>query len=67
MTMVIIDRFEGDFVVVELPDKTTTAVPIKMFPGEAREGDVIKIEIDRTETKKRKAVIGKLMSEVWEK
>jgi len=67
MIKVIIDRFEGDFAIVELNDKTTTAIPAKVLPREAKEGDVIKIEIDSGETKNRKAAIDKLMAEVWEK
>jgi hypothetical protein len=67
MIRVIIDRFEGDFAVVELIDKTTAAIPNTVLPGESKEGDVIKIEIDREETKERKAAIDKLMEEVWEK
>jgi len=67
MIRVIIDRFEGDFAVVELNDKTTAAIPNKVLPSESKEGDVIKIEIDRKETKERKAAIDKLIDEVWEK
>jgi len=67
MIRVIIDRFEGDFAVVELIDKTTAVIPNKVLPSDSKEGDVIKIEIDREETKERKAAIDKLMEEVWEK
>jgi len=67
MVRVTIDRFEGDNAVIELFDKTTIAIPKLLLPSEANEGDVIKIDIDHGETKKRKAAISKLMGEVWEK
>jgi hypothetical protein len=36
---ITIDRFEGDFAVIELPDKSTLNVPRVLFP-DAAEGDV---------------------------
>jgi len=62
---IIIDRFEGDFAIVEMPDKTMKTLPKSLFPN-AKEGSVIKIEIDEAETEKRKNVIEKLMDEVWD-
>jgi len=35
---ITIDRFEGNYAVVELPDKSTWSVPKELFPG-AVEGD----------------------------
>jgi hypothetical protein len=64
---VIIDRFEGDYAIVELADKRTLALPKQLLSRDAREGDVIKIEIDEIETKKRKAIISELMGKVWKK
>ncbi|HHW30344.1 MAG TPA: DUF3006 domain-containing protein [Clostridiaceae bacterium] len=62
---VTIDRFEGDYVIVELPDKTTVNMPKQLVPMNAKEGDVIKIEIDFGETTKRKERIQELMDELW--
>ncbi len=62
---IIIDRFEGDFAVVEMPDKTMYNLPKYLFP-DAKEGSVISIEIDVMETKKRKADVEKIMDEVWD-
>jgi len=62
---IIIDRFEGNFAVVEMPDRTMYSLPISLFPN-AREGSVISIEIDVGETRKRKANAEKLMDEVWD-
>lgn len=61
----IIDRFEGDFAVVETKDKLMVNLPISLIPG-AKEGDVISIIIDEEETQKRKDNIQKLMDELWE-
>lgn len=62
---IIIDRFEGDFAVVEMPDKTMYNLPKGLFPN-AKEGSVISIEIDVNETKKRRADVEKIMDEVWD-
>ncbi|OQB14776.1 MAG: hypothetical protein BWY15_00928 [Firmicutes bacterium ADurb.Bin193] len=61
---VIIDRFEGDFAVVELPDKTTVNMPRVLVPG-AGEGDVITIEREKACTDERRKKISALMDEVW--
>lgn len=63
---VIIDRFEGNYAVVELPDMSTVDMPIELVPKEAEEGDVLIIEIDADETKNRKERIKKLMDDLWE-
>lgn len=62
---IIIDRFEGDFAVVEMPDKTMYNLPTSLFPN-AKEGSVISIEIDVAETRKRRASAEKLMDDVWD-
>ena len=61
---VTIDRFEGDFAVVEMPDLTMVNMPIKLLPN-AKEGDVINISIDKTETDKRKIEVDKLIKDLW--
>jgi len=63
---VIIDRFEGEYAIVELPDRSTVDMPKKLIPQGAKEGDVLKIEVDKDETAKRKERIKKLMDELWE-
>lgn len=50
---VVIDRFEGKYAVVELPDRTMVNMPKVLVP-DAREGDIILISIDASETSKRK-------------
>jgi hypothetical protein len=63
---IIIDRFEGDYAVVELESLKTVQMPICLLPNGAVEGDVIIIEIDKDETKKRLANIKKLEQTLWE-
>jgi len=63
---VIIDRFEGDYAVVELPDMTMVDMPRSLIPEGAKEGDVLVIGIDPDETDKRKERIKKLMDDLWE-
>jgi hypothetical protein len=58
---VIIDRFEGDYAVIELEDKTICNMPIKLLPEGAIEGSVLRIEVDNEATKNKKEEITKLM------
>lgn len=43
---VIIDRFEGDFAIVELTEGGFADLP-KVFIPEAAEGDIVNIEIEK--------------------
>lgn len=54
--LVTIDRFEGDFAVLELSDRTYIKVPRALMAG-CMEGDIIRIEKDaeKTEEAKKKA------------
>jgi hypothetical protein len=66
----IIDRFEGEYVVVEV-DGITKDFLKKGFPEDAKPGDVVIIEesnitIAREETRKLRKEIEDLMDEVWE-
>lgn len=49
----IIDRFEGDYAVVELKNKEIVDIPRVILPVEAKEGDLINISIQKTETENR--------------
>jgi len=53
---VIVDRIEGDLLVVELPDGGMHNLP-RAFAPDAREGDLIKIFVDRDKTDARKREI----------
>jgi hydrogenase maturation factor len=66
----IVDRFEGELVVVEI-DGVTKDYPIEMFPKDIEVGDVVRIEgnlavIEKEQTKKLRKEIEKLMADVWE-
>ena len=64
---VIIDRFEGDYAVVELPDKTLVDMPRKLLETEAKEGDIIEIKALDVAARVRKKNVNKLLNEVFEK
>ena len=63
----IIDRFEGEYAVVEAEGKMLN-IPAALLPREAKEGDVITIAI--TVNKKKTAAVKKqiedLADKVWE-
>lgn len=61
---VIIDRFEGEFAVVEIELGKYVDIPKILLPN-AKEGDVVKIEIDKEETEGRKKHIQKLINNVF--
>lgn len=60
-----IDRFEGDYAVVELSDGLFVNIPISAIPIEAKEGDTIKVTIDKNVTKERRISIEKKMSKLF--
>jgi len=66
-TIVIIDRFEEDWAVLEYKGIVFN-VPRALLPDDAKEGDVINIilEINRQETHKRREIIRKLEDELFE-
>lgn len=62
---VILDRFEGDYAIVELPDRTMIDMPKRLLPKEAKEGDVIEIKILIDETKEIHNKVDKLTKGLW--
>lgn len=46
---VVIDRFENDKAVVEMPDKTMLIVPKALFK-DAKEGDCVTITVEEKQT-----------------
>lgn len=65
--MFVIDRFEGDWVVIEFGRKTFN-LPKLLLPADAKEGNVIDIEviIDPKVTVSRKKSIDKLLNSLFE-
>lgn len=63
---VIIDRFEGDYAVVELPNRCMIDLPIVLVPQGAREGDTLDISVDQDDTEQRRKRIEKLTEDLWQ-
>lgn len=61
----VIDRFEGKFAVVELKSKKFIDIPRDAIPEKAKEGDVIRVEIDSSETQRRKHEIDEMTKDMW--
>ncbi|CCC58001.1 MULTISPECIES: DUF3006 domain-containing protein [Caloramator] len=65
----VIDRFEGEFVIIVFDDGKVESINRQLIPNEAKEGDVIVFEstiyIDNEETLKRKKKSKKYL-EFWE-
>ena len=62
---VIIDRFEEEFAVVELPDGTVADMPKVLVPEGAGQGAVIDIIYNEAETKTREAYIQDKMDRLF--
>lgn len=69
LTKGIIDRFEGDYVVIELKDLAFIDLPVKLLPTGAKEGDFIEIniEINKKETDNQKEKIQNLLNKLSNK
>ncbi|ADL54013.1 Protein of unknown function DUF3006 [Clostridium cellulovorans 743B] len=67
----IIDRFEGEFCVVEMENGSMRDVRILDIPAGSKEGDVLifkdnKIFLNKAETEKRKREIEELMKDMFQ-
>lgn len=49
----IIDRFEGNFAIVELPDGRMIDCPKELLPDNAKEGSILSITVDENATKEK--------------
>lgn len=61
---VIIDRLEDKIAVVELEDGSRAEMPRVLIP-EAKEGDVISIDVDPSTRKKRERAVEELMNDLF--
>ncbi len=59
-----VDRFEGDFAVVETENGKMYNIPCELVP-EAKEKDVIRIYIDKEKTEKRTDDVRTLIDELF--
>jgi hypothetical protein len=68
MYMLIIDRLESEFAVVEYESGKTFNLPRFLLPPEAKEGNVITlaITVDSSGTKERRKNIERLMDDLFE-
>lgn len=62
---VIIDRFEGEFAVVEIEKGKFSTIPKELLEG-AKEGDIIDISICHEETKEKEEKVKSLLEELFE-
>lgn len=62
---VTIDRFEGEYAVVELDNGSFANLPKVLVP-DSSEGDIVEITINTDETCKRNRNINNLMNELFE-
>lgn len=62
----VIDRFEGDWAVIEWKDKIFN-FPRELLPKEVNEGDVLifNVDVDKSETEKRKKAIEDLAKDLF--
>lgn len=49
-----IDRFEGEYAIVELEDREMVEIPRIILPPGSKEGDILNISIDEDETEIRR-------------
>ena len=65
--LTIIDRFEGEWAVVEFEGRRTLDFPRSMLPATAAEGDVLRfdVKIDKEETEKRRQKAEALAKELF--
>ncbi|HHZ20054.1 MAG TPA: DUF3006 domain-containing protein [Firmicutes bacterium] len=63
---VVIDRFESDYAIVELPDRSMEMLPRRLLEPDCREGDVLEIRRLPRETRRRAREIATLAKELWD-
>lgn len=62
---VIVNRIEGNYLILELENGNVIDVPKELIP-EAKEGDIITIVIDQEKIKRKKEEIENLVNSVFE-
>lgn len=61
---ITVDRIEGEFIVAELPDGSFANLSV-CFAPQAKEGDIIVIETDADETRRRSEEIKSRMNRIF--
>jgi len=62
--MLIIDRFEGNYAIIETSDGMAN-IPISDIPPNSKEGDILILTVDSDTTKKRRKRIDGLMNDLF--
>ncbi len=67
----IIDRFEGEYAIIECAPGKLQEIPRNLLPADAQEGDILKIVqgkyvVDQAQTKERQKEIDELAKDLWE-
>lgn len=62
---IIIDRFEGEWAIVEMTDGKMINCPRVLLPDNVKEGDIISIIADAKETEKKKIVLTDRMNRLF--
>lgn len=62
---VIVDHIEGNYIIVEIGVGNMAVIPKKLIPN-AKDGDVIDININNEKTNNRKEYISELSKKVFE-
>ena len=61
----IIDRFEGDFAVIELPNGQMIDCPKAILPDDAKEGSIVNIAVDENATNEKLQKVTERMNRLF--
>lgn len=62
---ITIDRFENDIAVVETENGHILNIPKLLLPSDAKEGSIVHITVDESETEVRRAEMKKKMNDIF--
>ncbi len=62
---ITIDRFENDIAVVETENGDILNIPKLLLPSDAKEGSIVHITVDESETEVRRAEMKKKMNDIF--
>lgn len=62
---ITIDRFENDIAVVETENGHILNIPKFLLPSDAKEGSIVHITVDESETEVRRAEMKKKMNDIF--
>jgi len=71
LVMMVVDRFEGPFAVVEGRGRQMVRIERRLLPADAREGDVLRptddgrYVVDEVATLRRRAEVDELTRDLW--